>query len=212
LIEIAGQAFAERGFDGATGQDICRRAGVNTAAIVYHFGGMTQLYRAVLGEATERTGLYHRAGRGGEGRAGPAPSAAGVPRPHRPRATGPVSQSWAGRLFSREFVTAVEGLWADTRPRAGGPRQDSQVHRERRDRAPGHRSDRGTRLRQRHGALALLLLFDRRKVRRILPGLDTTADAAPQITRYLVDSRWRDYTLPRASLRSIHCGKDRLAI
>jgi len=34
---------------------------------------------------------------------------------------------------------------------------------------------------------ALLLLFDRRKVRRILPGLDTTADAAPQITRYLVD-------------------------
>ena len=42
LIEVAGQVFSERGFDGATGQDICRRAGVHTAAIVYHFGGMAR--------------------------------------------------------------------------------------------------------------------------------------------------------------------------
>src|ERR1700684_2426125 len=54
LIEVAGRIFADQGFDGATGQDICRRAGVNSAAIVYHFGGMAGLHRAVLEEAQRR--------------------------------------------------------------------------------------------------------------------------------------------------------------
>jgi len=187
LIEIAGQAFAERGFDGATGQDICRRAGVNTAAIVYHFGGMTQLYRAVLGEATERL-------------VSTTALAEAVKAERDPRrqlqaflglivrgATGPVSQSWAGRLFSREFVTPSK-VYGPIHDRAlvarakilksivsavtGRPVTDPIVAR-------GCVSV--------MAPCALLLLFDRRKVRRILPGLDTTADAAPQITRYLVD-------------------------
>ena len=48
LVEVAGQMFSDLGFDGATGHDICRKAGVHSAAIVYHFGGMAGLYRAVL--------------------------------------------------------------------------------------------------------------------------------------------------------------------
>jgi len=51
LLEVAGQVFSEKGFAGATGKEICERSGANSAAVVYHFGGMDNLYRAVLQEA-----------------------------------------------------------------------------------------------------------------------------------------------------------------
>ena len=54
LLESAGQVFSEKGFDGATGKEICARSGANTAAVVYHFGGMDNLYGAVLQEARNR--------------------------------------------------------------------------------------------------------------------------------------------------------------
>ncbi len=54
LLEAAGQVFAEKGFDRATGKEICERAGTNTAAVNYYFGGMEGLYAAVLQEAHSR--------------------------------------------------------------------------------------------------------------------------------------------------------------
>src|SRR5690606_41933729 len=48
IIEIAGQVFAEKGYEGATGKEICERANVNAASISYHFGGMDALYHEVL--------------------------------------------------------------------------------------------------------------------------------------------------------------------
>ncbi|MBA4063516.1 MAG: DUF1956 domain-containing protein [Isosphaera sp.] len=44
LLEAGQAAFADRGFDGATVRDICRRAGVNIAGVTYHFGGKEGLY------------------------------------------------------------------------------------------------------------------------------------------------------------------------
>lgn len=44
LLTAAGELFAERGFDGATARQICDRAGVNLAAINYHFKSKEQLY------------------------------------------------------------------------------------------------------------------------------------------------------------------------
>ena len=44
LLETAGQIFAEKGFDGATVREICRRAGVNIAAVNYYFRDKEQLY------------------------------------------------------------------------------------------------------------------------------------------------------------------------
>jgi TetR/AcrR family transcriptional regulator, regulator of cefoperazone and chloramphenicol sensitivity len=51
IIEVAGRVFAEKGYEGATGKEICERAEVNPASISYHFGGMDALYHEVILEA-----------------------------------------------------------------------------------------------------------------------------------------------------------------
>lgn len=51
LLAVAGEIFADKGVYAVTGQEICQRAGANSAAINYYFGGMEGLYEAVLLEA-----------------------------------------------------------------------------------------------------------------------------------------------------------------
>ena len=105
LLETAGQVFSEKGFAGATGKEICERSGANAAAVVYHFGGMDNLYSAVLQEARNRL----------------APSealATAVAQQTDPKAklaafiglfvrvlSGPVTSTWAVRLMSREMIS-----------------------------------------------------------------------------------------------------------
>ena len=56
LLEGAGEEFAAKGFELARVRAICDRAGVNLAAINYHFGDKEHLYVEVLREA-HRCGL-----------------------------------------------------------------------------------------------------------------------------------------------------------
>ena len=51
LIEIAGEAFATRGFDAVGIREICQKAGANVAAVNYHFGDKRALYVACLRHA-----------------------------------------------------------------------------------------------------------------------------------------------------------------
>jgi TetR/AcrR family transcriptional regulator, regulator of cefoperazone and chloramphenicol sensitivity len=48
LLDAARDVFAESGYYDATVRDICTRAGVNVAAINYHFGDKLELYTEVL--------------------------------------------------------------------------------------------------------------------------------------------------------------------
>ncbi len=187
LIEVAGQVFAEQGFDGATGQGICRRAGVNSAAIVYHFGGMAGLHRAVLGEAQRRL-------------VSTAALTAAVRAERNPRRqleaflglivralTSPVSQSWAGRLFSREWVTPST-VYGPTHDRALAAR--SRALKSIVSALTGRPANHPLVARGCISVMApcaLLLLVNRRKLLRLLPHLSIGAESAPRLTRHLVD-------------------------
>jgi TetR/AcrR family transcriptional regulator, regulator of cefoperazone and chloramphenicol sensitivity len=48
LLKAATELFARRGFDGVSIRELAEAANVNVAAVHYHFGGKTELYRAVI--------------------------------------------------------------------------------------------------------------------------------------------------------------------
>jgi TetR/AcrR family transcriptional regulator, regulator of cefoperazone and chloramphenicol sensitivity len=51
ILNAAGEVFAEEGFEGATIRAITERAGVNLAAVNYHFRDKAELYAKVVSEA-----------------------------------------------------------------------------------------------------------------------------------------------------------------
>ncbi len=51
ILDAAGPIFAEKGFDATTVREICQAAGVNLAAVNYHFGGKDRLYQEALRHA-----------------------------------------------------------------------------------------------------------------------------------------------------------------
>jgi len=179
--------FAELGFDGATGQDICRRAGVHSAAIVYHFEGMRGLYRAVLKEARRRLVTTEAIRAAVKAESDPRRQLEAFLGLIVKAVTSPASQSWAGRLFGREFVTpsSVYGQ-AHDRALAARAKMLRRIVGALTERSPGDplvaRACMSV-----MAPCALLLLINRGKLQRMLPGLDLSADPAVPLTRHLVD-------------------------
>lgn len=55
IVSEATRLFAEKGYDGTSVKEICEAAGVNIAAIHYHFESKSDLYRHIIEQfATER--------------------------------------------------------------------------------------------------------------------------------------------------------------
>jgi AcrR family transcriptional regulator len=57
LIDVAGQIFSEKGFEAASVREICQAAGVNIAAIHYHFGDKERLYIEAVKAAHCQSGV-----------------------------------------------------------------------------------------------------------------------------------------------------------
>jgi TetR/AcrR family transcriptional regulator, regulator of cefoperazone and chloramphenicol sensitivity len=69
VLRVAAQLFADRGFKKVTVRDICKAARANVAAVNYHFGDKSGLYREVLQRAIEIVRATSDAARtAGEGR------------------------------------------------------------------------------------------------------------------------------------------------
>jgi AcrR family transcriptional regulator len=69
ILRVAAQQFADRGFKKVTVRDICKAARANVAAVNYHFGDKSGLYREVLQRAIEIVRSTSEAARAaGEGR------------------------------------------------------------------------------------------------------------------------------------------------
>jgi AcrR family transcriptional regulator len=185
LIEAAGQVFAELGFDGATGQMICQRAKVHTSAIVYHFDGMVGLYQAVMDEARRRLVTTEALITAVRAQSEPRQQLEAFLTMVVRAVTSPASQTWAGRLFAREFVTPSTVMSRaqdrDLALRArllksmigaltGLPQNDPRVAR----------SCIST-----MAPCAMLLLVNRRKLKHVFPEMEVDSNSAPQIARHL---------------------------
>lgn len=107
LLRRAGEIFALRGPDRATGKEITEHAGVAAAAINYHFGGFMPLYASVLREAhrcvasVDQLRSVVMSGRAAESKLR-ALIALGVEALADPR------RSWALQVIAREFIAPSE--------------------------------------------------------------------------------------------------------
>jgi len=113
LLESAGQVFAEKGFDRATGKEICERAGANAAAINYYFGGMDCLYTAVLEEAHQRFVPLETLSAAIAGTKDARAKLQAIIELGVDKLMGPAPSSWMFRVLGREIVApspAIETL------------------------------------------------------------------------------------------------------
>jgi AcrR family transcriptional regulator len=186
LLEAAGQVFAEKGFDRATGKEICARASTNTAAVNYHFGGMAGLYSAVVREAHDRFVTFAAARAAVTGKADARAKLEAIIALIVRTLTGPVVSSWALRVLGREIVAPSPALDA--------LREEEFLPKTRILKAIVAEL---TGLPENHPAVArgcisviapcfMLLLFDRRTLRRAFPHLGLAAADADALTRHLV--------------------------
>jgi AcrR family transcriptional regulator len=104
LLEAAGEVFAEKGFTRATVREICARAGVNVAAVNYHFGDKEGLYRRTLLEAHRECNLKTPPDGGVPAGAPAEARLRGFIQAFMERLLSPDRPQWLARLMGREMV------------------------------------------------------------------------------------------------------------
>jgi TetR/AcrR family transcriptional regulator, regulator of cefoperazone and chloramphenicol sensitivity len=186
LLEAAGQVFADRGFDGATGKEICERAGTNTAAINYYFGGMEGLYAAVAHEIPKCMVTVEALSAAVAGKRDARAKLEAVIGLLVRTLTGPAPSSWVFRFAARE--------WAAPSPVLDSLREKEML--------PKTRILRNIvaelmELPEDHPAVArgcvsvlapcfMLLISDRRMLKRAFPPFSFAAEDAPALVHHMV--------------------------
>ena len=105
ILEAAGEIFAEKGFDRATGKEIAERAGSNSAAVNYYYGGIDGLYGEVLLEAHRRLIAYDSLIALAEGPQQPKEKLRTLIGLIARTVTGPARSSWALGVLGREVLS-----------------------------------------------------------------------------------------------------------
>ena len=110
LLETAGAVFAERGYRATTVREVCRRAGVNVAAINYHFGGKEHLYLEVLRYCHRRARDRYPPDLGVGRWAAPEQRLRAFIHSFLLRLLQDGPGAWHGRLISRELIEPTGAL------------------------------------------------------------------------------------------------------
>lgn len=104
LLHAAGRVFAEKGYQTATAKEICELAGVNLAAVNYHFGSKEKLYREVLTAIHERFFPYEEFARAVPEGASPTQQLEAVVETFLSKLLAPSREVWAVKLMAREIL------------------------------------------------------------------------------------------------------------
>jgi TetR/AcrR family transcriptional regulator, regulator of cefoperazone and chloramphenicol sensitivity len=186
LLEAAGHVFADKGFDRATGKEICERAGVNTAAVNYYFGGMEGLYAAVIWEAHSRLVTFDAISIAIAGKVDARAKLEAILGLFVEVLTGPASTSWVLRVLGREIV-APSAAVGQVLEKEFLPK--SRILKALVGELMGLPPDHPAVSRACVNVMApcvLLLIFDRRILKTAFPNLGLMADDGPTVTRHLV--------------------------
>lgn len=107
IMDVAGELFAEQGFRQTSIRDICARAGVNLAAVNYHFRDKEGLYEAILLRSLDRC-LTRYPIRESEGPA--RERLAAFVRMFLLRILGDGQPAWHGKLMAAEMANPTGAL------------------------------------------------------------------------------------------------------
>ncbi len=105
VLEAAGEVFAEKGFGRTTGKEIAERAGTNSAAVNYYFGGIDGLYAEVLIEARHRLIAYEFLKQVSEAPGEPREKLDILVEGMVRAVLDPASSTWPLRVLGREILT-----------------------------------------------------------------------------------------------------------
>jgi TetR/AcrR family transcriptional regulator, regulator of cefoperazone and chloramphenicol sensitivity len=186
LLEAAGHVFAEQGFDRATGREICERAGANTAAVNYYFGGMDGLYAAVLEEASRRLIPLATLASTVAEKPDAKSQLQAIIELGVEKLTGPVSSSWVFGVFARELLLPTPAHDA-LRRQQGIPKTRiiTSIVAELMELPADHPAvARGCLMLM--APFMMLMIGDRLSLKQMLPGLDFSPAGATALSRHLL--------------------------
>ncbi|MBS0419272.1 MAG: CerR family C-terminal domain-containing protein [Proteobacteria bacterium] len=187
LLETAGQVFSEKGYAAATGKEICQRSGANAAAVVYHFGGMENLYKEVIHEARRQLAPSEALALAVAKETDPKRKLTAFIQLLAAKLAGSLSSTWAVRLISREMISPT-------------PIFDEIRNKEMRGRAAILRGivSELTQLPEDHPAVAracinimapfgVMLLITPQRIERAFPVLSFGPESMDELTRHMVE-------------------------